>query len=52
MLEFIAVLGFLSSSEQGLVFVVGALVSHCGGFSCCGAQALGAWVSAVATGGS
>ena len=26
----------------------GARASHCGGFSCCRAQALGAWASAVA----
>ena len=25
----------------------GVQVSHCGGFSCCGAWALGAWASAV-----
>ena len=26
----------------------GARASHCGGFSCCGARALGAWASVVA----
>ena len=26
----------------------GAWVPHCGGFSCCGAQALGTWVSVAA----
>ena len=26
----------------------GARASHCGGFSCCGARALGVWVSVVA----
>ena len=43
---FLAVLGlcccaraFSSCSERGLLFIVRA--SHCGGFSCCGAQALG-----------
>ena len=25
----------------------GARASHCGGFSCCGARALGAWASVV-----
>ena len=25
----------------------GAWASHCGGFSCCGAQALGAWATVV-----
>ena len=25
----------------------GAWASHCGGFSCCGARALGAWASVV-----
>ena len=29
----------------------GAQASHCGGFSCCGARALGAWASVVATRG-
>ena len=29
----------------------GAWASHCGGFSCCGAQALGAWASVVAARG-
>ena len=35
---------FSGCCEQGLLFVV---ASHCGGFSCCGAQALGAWASVV-----
>ena len=44
---FIAVHGaFSSCSEQGLLFVAVhglliAVASHCVGFSCCGAQALG-----------
>ena len=29
----------------------GARASHCGGFSCCGARALGTWASAVAARG-
>ena len=29
----------------------GVRASHCGGFSCCGAQALGAWASVVAVRG-
>ena len=39
---------FSSCGEQGLLFVAGFVVgfvaqaSHCGGFSCCGARALGA----------
>ena len=32
---------FCSCSEQGLLSSWGARASHCGGFSCCGAQALG-----------
>ena len=31
--------------------LVAAQLSHCGGFSCCGAQALGTWVSEVAARG-
>ena len=40
----------LSSScgEQGLLSSCGAWVSHCGGFSCCGAQTLGALASVAA----
>ena len=29
----------------------GARASHCGGFSCCGARALGVWASVVAARG-
>ena len=40
--------GFFSScSEQGLLSSCGAWASHCGGFSCCRAQALGPRTSAV-----
>ena len=36
--------GLLSScGEQGLLPGCGAWVSHCGGFSCCRAQALDPW---------
>ena len=34
-------------SLAGLVFSCGVWVSYCGGFSCCGAQALGTWASVV-----
>ena len=34
-------------SEWGLLSSCSAQASHCSGFSCCGAQALGAWASAV-----
>ena len=37
---------FSHCGEQGLLFVNSAH-SHCGGFSCCGAQALGMKVSVV-----
>ena len=43
---------FSSCSERGLLFIVVhrlliAVASHCGGFSCCGAWALGTWASVV-----
>ena len=38
---------FSSYSEQGATLHCGALASHCGGFSCCGARALGTWASVV-----
>ena len=38
---------FSSFRERGLLFVV-VRTSHCRGFSCCGARALGAWTSVVA----
>ena len=34
---------FSSCSEQGLRYSCDALASHCHGFSCCRAQAVGAW---------
>ena len=37
---------FSSCSQRGLLFV-GARASHCSGFSCCGARALGAPASVV-----
>ena len=41
---------FSSCGERGLLFVA-VVASHCGGFSCCGARALGAWASVVAAHG-
>ena len=38
---------FSSFREQGLLSSCGAWASHCGGFSCCGAQTLGSRASAV-----
>ena len=38
---------FYSCGKQGATLRCSAWVSHCGGFSCCRAQALGAWVSVV-----
>ena len=38
---------FSSRGERGLLFVAVHRASHCGGFSCCGAQALGAQASVV-----
>ena len=38
---------FSSCGEWGLLFRCGAQASHCGGFSCCGAQALGARASVI-----
>ena len=38
---------FSSCSERGLLFVVVRGLFHCGGFSLCGAQALGARASVV-----
>ena len=34
---------FSSCEEQGPPSSREALASHCSGFSCCGAQALGSW---------
>ena len=54
-LLFLAALGlhcsvraFSSCAERGLLCICGVWASHYGGFSCCGARALGAWASAVA----
>ena len=51
---FLAALGFRcctrafsSCSGGGATLRCGAQASHCGGFSCCGARALGAWASVV-----
>ena len=51
---FLAALGFhccawafSSCIERGATLCCGAWASHCGGFSCCGARALGAWASVV-----
>ena len=38
---------FSSCSEQGLLSICSVRASHCGGFSCHGAQALGAEASVV-----
>ena len=40
-------MGFLSLQHAGPTLPCGAQVSHCSGFSCCGAQASGAWPSVV-----
>ena len=40
-------MGFLQLRRAGATLHCGARASHCGGFSCCGAQALGAWASVV-----
>ena len=39
--------GFLYLQRVGVTLRCGEQASHCGGFSCCGAQALGAWASVV-----
>ena len=39
---FVAARAFSSCSERELLFVA-VRASHCGGFSCCKTQALGAW---------
>ena len=43
--------GFLQLQRVGATLRYGAQASHCGGFSCCGARALGAWASVVAARG-
>ena len=48
----VAACGFsLVAASGGLLFVAVHGLLICGGFSCCGAQALGAWVSVVAAHG-
>ena len=37
--------GFLSLWRAGAILRCGVQASHCGGFSCCGARALGVWAS-------
>ena len=44
-------MGFLWLQRAGTTLHCGARASHCGGFSCCGAQALGAQASVVAAHG-
>ena len=45
-----SLLGFFSSfGEQGLLSICRTGASHCGGFSCCRAQVLGAWVAVPVT---
>ena len=39
--------GFLQLWRAGATLRCGVWASHCGGFSCCGARALGAWASVV-----
>ena len=39
--------GFLQLGRAGATLRCGVRASHCSGFSCCGAQALGAWASLV-----
>ena len=41
-------MGFLYLWRAGVTLRCGAWASHCGSFSCCGAQALGTWASVVA----
>ena len=38
---------FSSCGQRGATPHCGVRASHCGGFSCCGAQALGTWASVV-----
>ena len=39
--------GFLQLRRAGATLCCGTRASHCGGFSCCGARALGMWASVV-----
>ena len=43
--------GFVWLWQAGATLYCGVQASHCGGFSCCRAQALGAQASMVAAGG-
>ena len=43
--------GFLQLGQAGATLCCGVQASHCGGFSCCGARALGTWASVVAARG-
>ena len=43
--------GFLELREAGATLRCRAKTSHCGGFPCCRAQAIGAWASVVAAHG-
>ena len=43
--------GFLWLRRAGATLRCGVRASRCGGFSCCRAQALGAWASVVAARG-
>ena len=42
---------FLEMRDQGLLLSWGAQASHCSGFSCCTAWALGTWASVTAAPG-
>ena len=44
---FVAVHGLSLVAASGATLRCGAQASHCGGFSCCGARAVGAWASVV-----
>ena len=43
--------GFPYLRQVGATLRYGARASHCGGFSCCGARALGVWASVVVASG-
>ena len=44
---FVAACGLSLVAASGATLRCGARASHCGGFSCCRARALGAWASVV-----
>ena len=44
---FVAARGPSPVAERGATLRYGEWVSHCGGYSCCGAQAPSTWASAV-----